>query len=36
VTLFGDAGMEWTSGSFDAGGEDEYIYAFSGGLRYDF
>lgn len=36
VTLFGDVGMEWTSGSFDAGGEDEYVYAVSGGLRYDF
>jgi hypothetical protein len=36
LTLFGDAGLEWTSGSFDAGGEDEFAYAFSGGLRYDF
>ena len=36
LTLFGDAGLEWTSGSFDAGGGDELSYAFSGGLRYDF
>jgi hypothetical protein len=36
LTLFGDAGAEWTSGSFDAGGGDEFVYAFSGGLRYDF
>jgi len=36
LTLFGDAGLEWTSGSFDAGGGDEFAYAFSGGLRYDF
>ena len=36
LTLFGDAGLEWTSGSFDATGGDEFGYAFSGGLRYDF
>jgi hypothetical protein len=36
LTLFGDAGLEWTSGSFDADGGDEFAYAFSGGVRYDF
>jgi len=36
LTFFGDTGVEWTSGSFDAGGGDELAYAFSGGLRYDF
>jgi hypothetical protein len=32
LTLFGDAGLEWTSGSFDAEGGDELSYAFSGGF----
>ncbi len=36
LTIFADAGAEWTSGSFDADGGDEFAYAFSGGLRYDF
>jgi hypothetical protein len=36
LTLFGDAGVEWTTGSFDAGSGNEFSYAFSGGIRYDF
>ena len=36
LTFSGDAGVEWTNGSFDAAGGDELSYAFSAGVRYDF
>ena len=36
LTFSGDAGVEWTSGSFDAQGGNELSYAFSAGIRYDF
>jgi len=36
VTLDTDAGFEWTTGGFTAGGGDEYGWSLTSGVRYDF